>query len=105
MQSLIKSLTGNLPRASVLSLLALIMIASPAGAVGNRPVDLLFNSADTDHNNLVSEAEYHAAMQRRFEQLDRNKDGNLSPQELEDARSTARERFQGLLNGSGRLAD
>ncbi|MGE4560185.1 MAG: hypothetical protein AB7E77_08290 [Desulfobulbus sp.] len=105
MKFLAKSLTGNLPRVSVLSLLALIMIASPAGAVGNRPAEMLFNNADTNHDNLVSEAEYHAAMQRRFEQLDRNKDGNLSPQELENARSTARERFQSLRNGSGRLAN
>lgn len=83
----------------------LLLVPATAPAAANRAADLLFERSDTDHNQLISEAEYHAAMQHRFEQLDSNKDGNLTRQEMEQARANTRERLQGLRSGGGRLAN
>jgi len=89
---------------STLPLFILVMVANSACAVQHRGVDLLFNRADSDGNNLISEAEYHAAMQQRFLQLDSNKDGNLSRQEMENARAVSRERSK-AFRGSGLFAN
>lgn len=59
-----------------------------------KPLDFLFSQADTDHNGFVSEAEWHAVMQKRFETADTNHDGNLSRQEIEATKETLRERFR-----------
>lgn len=83
----------------------LLMPAATIAATSDRASNMLFERADTDHNQLISEAEYHAAMQRRFERLDSNKDGNLTRQEMEQARANARDRLQGGRGGSGRLAN
>lgn len=59
-----------------------------------KPVDMLFKTADTDGNGLISEAEWHAAMQKRFEATDTNHDGNISREELEKSKETMREKFR-----------
>jgi len=86
-------------------LAALLFGPTTAFSAQGRATEVIFEMADADHNQLISEAEYHAAMQRRFEQLDTNKDGNLTRQEMDEARANARERLQGLRNGGGRLAN
>lgn len=86
-------------------LVALLLGPTTAFSAQGRATDIIFEMADADHNQLISEAEYHAAMQRRFEQLDTNRDGNLTKQEMDQARANARERLQGLRNGGGRLAN
>lgn len=83
----------------------LLLLPATTPAASERVADMLFERSDTDHNQLISEAEYHAAMQRRFEQLDTNKDGNLTRQEMEQARANARERLQGMRSSGGRLAN
>ena len=98
---------AHFPRTLAASLLTglLLMPTAIMAAASERATDLLFERSDTDHNQLISEAEYHAAMQRRFEQLDTNKDGNLTRQEMEQARANARERLQGMRSGGGRVAN
>ncbi|MBM9615185.1 EF-hand domain-containing protein [Desulfobulbus rhabdoformis] len=73
---------------------------SCAGAAPGRALDLVFNAADTNRDNLISVQEYHQAMQRRFEQLDQNRDGNLTRQEMEKMRANARTRLQSLRGGN-----
>ncbi len=93
--------------ASLCSVLLAALLLGPTTAFSaqGRAMDIIFETADADHNQLISEAEYHTAMQRRFEQLDTNKDGNLTRQEMDQARANARERLQGLRSGGGRLAN
>lgn len=86
-------------------LIALLLGPTTAFSAQGRASDIIFETADADHNQLISEAEYHTAMQRRFEQVDTNKDGNLTRQEMDQARANARERLQGLRSGGGRLAN
>ena len=86
-------------------LAAVLLGPTVAFSAQGRATAIIFEMADADHNQLISEAEYHAAMQRRFEQLDTNKDGNLTRQEMDQARDNARERLQGLRSGDGRLAN
>jgi len=85
-------------------LVVLLLDAATALSAQERVKSHIFEIADADHNQLISETEYHAAMQRRFEQLDTNKDGNLSRQEMDQARANTRERLQGL-RGGGQLAN
>lgn len=93
--------------ASICCMLFTLVLLGPSTAFSaqGRATDIIFEIADADHNQLISEAEYHTAMQRRFEQLDTNKDGNLTRQEMDQAQANARERLQGLRSGGGRLAN
>lgn len=59
-----------------------------------KPLDILFNAADTDGNGLISESEWHAAMQKRLEALDTNGDGNISREEFEKAGETMRDKIR-----------
>ena len=72
----------------------LLMLDHPAVMAQGKPLALLFERADTDHNGTVSEQEWHTLMQERFTTLDANKDGSLSRPELEEARNLAQERFR-----------
>jgi len=87
--------------AAALLFAALCCLAGTAMAQ-DRPMDILFESVDTDHNGSISEQEWHASMQKRFESQDANHDGNLSREELEQARSnlrqSLRERWQNRRN-------
>ena len=75
-----------------------LLIDHPAIMAQGKPLTLLFERADTDHNGIVSEQEWHSIMQERFAMLDANKDGSLSRPELEEARSLAQERFRQWRN-------
>lgn len=78
----------------IVTLLGLLGFILPAaGATQQKSLELLFERIDTDGNGLISETEWHAAMQKRLEHLDSNKDGNLSRQEMEQARTAMKERF------------
>jgi len=66
-----------------------------------RPLDILFGEADTDRNGLINEAEWHQAMQKRFENLDTNHDNAISKEELEKSRDSMRERLRSLRTRSG----
>jgi hypothetical protein len=59
-----------------------------------KPHDGLFNAADTDGNGLISESEWHAAMQKRLESIDFNGDGSLSREEFEKTKETLRDKIR-----------
>lgn len=88
------------PLFSGLLLAGLLLIPCTAMFAQEQAGEIIFPRIDTDHNQLISEAEYHTAMQRRFEQLDSNKDGSLSKQEWEQARAKVRKRLQERRNGT-----
>ncbi len=73
-----------------------LMLTGTSAMAREKPLDILYASADTDGNGLISEAEWHAAMQKRFETLDANGDGNISKEEMANARETARDKFRAL---------
>ena len=81
-------------RKSLLVAILAVLLTAGLALAWQRPIDTLFQTADSDHNNLISEAEWHAAMQKRFEAIDANHDGNLSRDELEQSRDALRERFR-----------
>ena len=75
----------------------LLLLAAPSTDAGARekPIDVLFEKADTDHNGVLSEQEWHAAMHQRFQNLDTNKDGALARDEMEQARQERLRAFRG----------
>ena len=79
-----------------LSFLLSESLAAPFAATGEKPIDVFFNNADTDGNGLISEVEWHTAMQKRLENIDTNHDGNISREELEKSKETMRENFRNL---------
>lgn len=81
-----------------IALLAGLILILPANMAlaREKPVDVLFQMSDSDGNGLISEAEWHAAMQKRMETVDTNHDGNLSRDEFELARQTIRERMRSM---------
>lgn len=78
----------------------LLFIDAEAWAAREHPSDNLFNMADSDNNGLLTEGEWHAAQQKRFEKLDGNKDGSLSREEIEQAKGAIREKFRGMRNSN-----
>lgn len=86
------------------ALLFCLLCTGMAAAQDQRPMDILFDAADTNHNGLLDEQEWHTYLQVRFEKLDASHDGNLSRAELEQAKSTLRqtfrERMQNRRNGA-----
>jgi hypothetical protein len=63
-----------------LAALAVLLAAAPAPAQDSR-----FARADTDRNGTLSRAEVEHGLPKlapRFNEIDRNRDGNLSPDEL-----------------------
>jgi len=92
---------STLTRLLVIPLLCtLLFMNAEAWAAGEQPSGQLFNAADSDGNGLLSEGEWHTAMQKRFEKLDSNKDGNLSREEIEQTRGAIRGKFRGLRNSN-----
>lgn len=86
----------------LITALLITLPPGPARAAREKPLDLIFKAADSDGDGLISENEWHAAMQKRFNKIDLNADGQISRSELEQSRDTARERFKQLRNsGSG----
>ena len=78
--------------------LMLTIFLLPAGlAAAQRPIDVAFEIADADKNGLISEAEWHTEMQKRFEAADSNHDGNLSKEEVQASQAKLRERFKNRL--------
>lgn len=61
---------------SRMMLLTALFVAGPAAAQAGDPV-AAFASADTNHDGVVSRAEFIAARQARFAMLDRNGNGSL----------------------------
>lgn len=92
----VKHATRGLLSLALGASLALLLAAGIVHAGQDRPMEHLFNSADTDRNGLISEAEYHTAMQKRFAQMDTNRDGSLSREEMGKARDTAKQRLREL---------
>jgi|GEM_PF-2091490 Ca2+-binding EF-hand superfamily protein len=81
---------------SCIVLLFALLLSGTSAMAREKPLDLLFNQADTDHNGLISEAEWHAVMQKRFETNDANHDGNISRVEIDAVKETFRERFRSM---------
>jgi len=77
------------------------LLSGTSAMARERPLDILFGEADTDHNGLINEAEWHKAMQKRFETLDTNNDSAISKEELEKSRESMRERLRSLRTRSG----
>lgn len=89
--------TAKSARILIAMLAGLILILPANMALAReKPADLLFQMSDSDGNGLISEAEWHSAMQKRMETVDTNHDGNLSREEFDQARQTIRERMRGM---------
>lgn len=80
---------------SALVLIGTLAVAGSAAAAQGTRFDALFNATDTDGNGLISEAEWHSAMQKRMEAIDADHDNNLTREEFQQAKETLRERFRG----------
>lgn len=88
----------------ILVLVSMLFITSAALATQQRPLELIFSKTDSDGNGLISETEWHTAMQQRFEETDSNHDGNISRDEIEASKKSLRERFQQMRkSGAGPL--
>jgi len=74
-------------------LFAFVLSGNPAMA-REKPMDIIFNLADADQNGLISETEWHTAMQKRLEAIDINHDGNISREELESAKEGFRNKMR-----------
>ena len=77
-------------------LIAVFMIVGSAIAQ-QKPLDVIFENMDVDQNGFVSEEEWHNAMQKRFEAMDKNRNRNLSREEVEESKETMRERFRSRM--------
>jgi Ca2+-binding EF-hand superfamily protein len=77
-------------------LIAVFMIVGSAIAQ-QKPLDVIFENMDVDKNGFVSEEEWHNAMQKRFEAMDKNRNRNLSREEVEESKETMRERFRSRM--------
>lgn len=77
----------------------LMMTMTGCATVRQKPLDVVFSADDTDSNGLVSEQEWHAAAQKRFELLDTNRDGNISREEMNQGKSTLKARFKEFRSG------
>ena len=84
-----------------LVLSCLLFTQAQANTSKQRPMDVLYNAADTDGNGLISENEWHSAMQKRFEEIDTNDDNQVSLDELAASRDTAKQRFRALKQSDG----
>ncbi|PLX92946.1 MAG: hypothetical protein C0620_08600 [Desulfuromonas sp.] len=82
----------------VTAVLSSCLLYGRAYALGTqqKPLDMLYNAADSDGNGLISESEWHTVMQRRFEEIDTNDDGQVSLDEMAASRETTRERFRAM---------
>jgi Ca2+-binding EF-hand superfamily protein len=76
--------------------LIIILMMSGCATAQQKPLGVIYEATDTDGNGLISEAEWHAAAQKRFELLDTNRDGNISKEEMEAGKATMKERFKTL---------
>ena len=76
--------------------IAVFMIVGSAIAQ-QKPLDVIFENMDVDQNGFVSEEEWHNAMQKRFEAMDKNRNRNLSREEVEESKETMRERFRSRM--------
>ncbi len=81
-------------RKTVFLLILLILFSVTLAMAVGRPNNLLFNLIDTDRNGLISEQEWHAFMQKRFESIDTNHDQNISRAELDRYRQKLRSRLR-----------
>jgi hypothetical protein len=88
------------PRFTTIGTLCLFFIMAvflfPANRVlaRERPIDAVFNTAETNGDGLISAQEWHQTMQKRFEALDNSNDGNISREEFEKQKEIMRERFR-----------
>jgi len=75
-----------------------VMTAVTVRAAQVKPLDILFDSADTNHDGIISESEWHNAMQQYFIKMDMDGDGKVSRAEMEKTRETMRERLKNVRN-------
>lgn len=87
----------------LLALLLSCILFTKAHALssGQRPMDMLYNAADSDGNGLISETEWHTVMQKRFEEIDTNDDSQVSLEEMAASRETAKQRFRAMRQSGG----
>ena len=64
-------------------------------SLGQRPVRNRFNEIDEDQNNVISQEEYLKDEHKRFQQMDRNQDGQLTRQERQRMPPPRHERNRG----------
>jgi hypothetical protein len=81
------------------------LAAAPAGVTAEKG---RFGAADADHNGLLSRAEVERSLPRlarRFDELDGNRDGNLSPAEVRASGRAGRGAGEGGFAEHFRRAD
>jgi Ca2+-binding EF-hand superfamily protein len=84
-----KTLTG-------LSAVFLLISTASASAQDSQRLDRLFDQLDTNHDGLITRAEFEASRHSRFLTLDRNHDGFLSPAHFPRLVGFARRRLDAL---------
>jgi hypothetical protein len=84
---------------TITTMIIVLIMTGCAMSARQKPTGVVFQATDTDGTGLISEAEWHAAAQKRFELLDTNKDGNISKEEMEAGKATMKERFKTFRSG------
>jgi hypothetical protein len=77
---------------------AVMALASPAlaqdgPAGGHGPMGGPMQNADTDGDGMISKAEFMAVHEKRFDEMDTNKDGKLSKDEMKAHREAMKAQF------------
>jgi hypothetical protein len=66
-----------------------------------RMMGMMARMADTNHDGAVSRDEFVAAALQRFDRMDANKDGTVTPDERQAAHADMRQHMHDRMGGEG----